>query len=335
MPDALLKTVPIWVAVMNRALFPGRPDLHALQCPPPPDNLGGSEVSQIESRLCGFVASFKELQLDLQALTTTLGKPMSIQWALNGSEDVDQIDTGWQLKLAQDQDCNRLILCTASRRVAGAEISEAGYIQGAGDDSESWARGLTPNLFWTHQEMLLHENTEEELLETIGRLVAEDTTLPSSSIPRLINPTSTLYIGSICADSKERFNVLIDCTASAQDASKTFLGLECREGKLGSRDLREKLPIVKDFVRATLMKDDRGRILVTCRTCKDLSAGVALMLLCLFYNDTGGQEIDSNPQNIDKALIKQRIAWISSSMSDVNPSRATLRSVNAFLMTRP
>jgi len=59
------------------------------------------------------------------------------------------------------------------------------------------------------------------------------------------------------------------------------------------------------------------------------------MLLCLFYNDTGSQEINPDPQSIDKTMIKKRLAWISSSMPDVNPSRATLQSVNAFLIQRP
>ena len=29
------------------------------------------------------------------------------------------------------------------------------YVPGAGDDEESWARGLTPSLLYTHQEVML------------------------------------------------------------------------------------------------------------------------------------------------------------------------------------
>eukprot|EP00276_Gloeochaete_wittrockiana_P005470 CAMPEP_0184647478 /NCGR_PEP_ID=MMETSP0308-20130426/4423_1 /TAXON_ID=38269 /ORGANISM="Gloeochaete witrockiana, Strain SAG 46.84" /LENGTH=305 /DNA_ID=CAMNT_0027078485 /DNA_START=626 /DNA_END=1543 /DNA_ORIENTATION=+ len=35
------------------------------------------------------------------------------------------------------------------------------YIQGAGDDEESWAQGLTPELFWTHKHELLRGPVEE------------------------------------------------------------------------------------------------------------------------------------------------------------------------------
>jgi tRNA A64-2'-O-ribosylphosphate transferase len=328
MPDAFLKTVPIWVAVMNRTLFPERTALHALQGPPAPDDLSHSEVSQIESTLRGFVTSFRDLQLDLKALATTLNKPISIEWVVNGRR------TASQIHVAKGLDHNQLILCSASRRVVGAEISEGGYIQGAGDDSEGWAYGLTPKLFWTHQEILLDGTPEEELPETIAKLIAEDATLPSSSVPRLISPTSTLYIGPALGDGRQKLSLTIDCSTGAEHSNKTFLGLGCREGKLGSRALRDKLPVVKAFITAALTKNEPRRIFVTCSTCKDLSAGVALMILCLFYNDAGGQEVDIDPQNINKALIKRRLAWICSSMSDVNPSRATLQSVNAFLMAR-
>jgi tRNA A64-2'-O-ribosylphosphate transferase len=52
-PDALSKTVPIWVAVFNRALFPKDVSLHGLQAPQ--DILGSSEIAQIEKRLENFV----------------------------------------------------------------------------------------------------------------------------------------------------------------------------------------------------------------------------------------------------------------------------------------
>ena len=60
MPDALSKTVPIWCAIINRALFPDLPDSHILHTPP--RVVGASEHAQIEERLAGFVRDF-ELRL--------------------------------------------------------------------------------------------------------------------------------------------------------------------------------------------------------------------------------------------------------------------------------
>lgn len=57
MPDALSKTIPIWSAVLNRALFPTETEYHPVCLPP--NYLGESEESQIESRIDNFVASLK------------------------------------------------------------------------------------------------------------------------------------------------------------------------------------------------------------------------------------------------------------------------------------
>jgi tRNA A64-2'-O-ribosylphosphate transferase len=334
MPDAFSKTVPIWVAVINRSLFPERTEHHALQCPPAPDDLGRSEVSQIEARLEGFVTAFKELQLDLEELRGAVGKPLGIQWAINGYDRTEELDRGLKMRINNDDSVHKLILCSASKRVVGAEVSEGGYIQGAGDDSEAWSHDLTPQLFWQHNELLLEETTEEDLPAVIATLIAQEVTLSRNAPLRLVKQTSTLYIGPLCADVRE-FDLVIDCNARATGTSKAFLALGCREGKLGSRDLRDKLPAVNDFVRQALSNNSSRRILVTCSTCKDHSIGVALMLLVVFYNDGGEQEMRSQVSEVDKAFIKKRLAWISACLPDVNPSRTTLQSVNAFLMTRP
>lgn len=63
MPDALSKTVPIWCAVMNRALFPSDTAYHAVQFPP--DYLGASEESQIEQRIGSFVKSLQVCRLSV------------------------------------------------------------------------------------------------------------------------------------------------------------------------------------------------------------------------------------------------------------------------------
>lgn len=57
MPDALSKTVPIWCAVINRALFPSDTAYHAVNFPP--NYLGASEESQIERRIDGFVKNLE------------------------------------------------------------------------------------------------------------------------------------------------------------------------------------------------------------------------------------------------------------------------------------
>ncbi|KAJ5512552.1 Initiator tRNA phosphoribosyl transferase [Penicillium fimorum] len=327
MPDALSKTVPIWSAVLNRALFPSATAYHPVRLPP--NYLGASEEAQIENRIEGFVHSLKSLKLDLDNLRQQLGKPIQIAWAnMTYFHPVD---------LHKGDEYNLLVLCSASRRVHGAEMSEGGYIQGAGDDSEAWAYGLTPPVFWANQTIL--KNTpEDELPELIDRLVAEHKLLDVAQDATLISPTRNLYIGSgTGVDAGNRYDLVIDCngSAAAAEGNTKRLNLGCDSGKLGSRDLRKCLDKVREFIGARLGTDSSMSVLVTCESGKDLSAGTLLAIVCLFYNDEGGFDASLSKRAICKQFIRQRLAWLVSSKHDVNPSRATLQSVNAFLMQPP
>ncbi|KAJ5794811.1 hypothetical protein N7457_001410 [Penicillium paradoxum] len=328
MPDALSKTVPIWSAVLNRALFPSATAYHPVQLPP--DYLGASEEAQIENRIEGFVHSLKSLKLDLDNLRQQLGKPIQIAWANRSYFHPPDLHTGDEYHL--------LVLCSASRRVHGAEMSEGGYIQGAGDDSEGWAYGLTPPVFWANQTVL--KNTpEDDLPELIARLVAEHKQLDVATDATLVSPTRNLYIGLSGAgvDAGGRYDLVIDCNgnAAAVEGDAKRLNLGCDSGKLGSRDLRKSLDKVRDFVGSRLEADSSLSILVTCESGKDLSAGTLLAIVCLFYNDEGRFDASLSKRAISKQFIRQRLAWLVSSKHDVNPSRATLQSVNAFLMQPP
>ncbi|KAL1967635.1 hypothetical protein VTN77DRAFT_2892 [Rasamsonia byssochlamydoides] len=328
MPDALSKTVPIWCAVMNRALFPSETGLHAVQFPP--NYLGESEEYQIEKRIDGFVKSLKELKLDLDELRRSLGKPIRIAWANQAYF--------YPTDLQKGDDYTLFVLCSASKRVHGAEISEGGYIQGAGDDSEGWSHGLTPPVFWENKYTLF-ATEESDLPELIEQLMEEHRKQGAGPQATLIQPTRNLYIGQAGdASSKSGvYDLVIAChdkpLESGADPKKLNLG--CSTSKLGSRDLRKALDQVKAFVETHLSADPSRSLLVTCETGKDLSVGTLLAIICLFYDDNGNFVGLQTGTPMDKQFIRQRLAWIVTSKHDANPSRATLQSVNAFLMQRP
>jgi tRNA A64-2'-O-ribosylphosphate transferase len=77
------------------------------------------------------------------------------------------------------------------------------------------------------------------------------------------------------------------------------------------------------------------QLVVACESGKDASIGVALALLCLFFDAQGQLTSKQNEQRIDKAFIRGRLGWISTALPDANPNRATLQSVNSYLMDRP
>ncbi|TLD23464.1 Eukaryotic peptide chain release factor subunit 1 [Venturia nashicola] len=329
MPDALSKTVPIWCAVWNRVLFPEILGAHALHTPP--QCVSPSEHAQIERRLDGFVSKIKELELNLTELRKKITKPMRPMWTTR-----DSILLEVRPKF---EGFHAVVLCTASRRVHGTEVSEGGYIQGAGDDSEGWSQGLTAHIFWKHKDMLMSTN-EQDLPDTIAALIDADKTMLSASELILIKPTNWLFAGQIQdvnGSVPETVDGLITCAQTSQMAqlpvvAGKHLHLECRERKLGSRDLRKELSKLVTFMGKF---QSPKRLLVCCPTGKDLSIGVILAILCLYADEQGKFTAQATPRIMSKNLIRQRISSIMTSYPSASPSRATLQSVNDFLLTAP
>lgn len=227
-----------------------------------------------------------------------------------------------------------IVLCTASRRVRGAEASEGGYIQGAADDHEAWSHGLTPALFWSHKDSLLQTN-EEDLPTKIASLVSQERV--TDAVTTLIKPTSNLFVSASENLDLTSFDTVISCTPQPlsqpllKDAAiKAYLHLPCQIGKLGSRDLRNQLPALRSLPSTTA-----GKTLICCPTGKDLSVGTALAYLCLYATSDGTVNLSQprEARDIDKTFIKQRLSWITTSNPALNPSRATLQSVNSVLMS--
>ena len=75
-------------------------------------------------------------------------------------------------------------------------------------------------------------------------------------------------------------------------------------GKLGSKQLREKLPGMRTVVEQLLRKSRDARLCVCCSTGKDLSVGAVLMILCCFYADDGRPTL---PAFIVTLLIFRRL----------------------------
>ena len=327
MPDALSKTVPIWCCVMNRAIFADSA-FHELHTSP--QAVSASEHAQIERRIDGFVKQFLAIcKPDIPSLRRQLQKPFRPLWVIQGSS--------LPTSPPKFSDFHPIVLCTASRRVNGAEGSERGYIQGAADDHEAWSHGLTPTLFWGNMDILLNTN-EEDLPPLIRNLVEEEKKPDATSV--LIKPTSNLYISSSENLDISPFDVVISCTPTPLHTTNTehlktirYLHLPLATGKLGSRDLRLQLPRLATFMNSLPPKGHK--ILVCCTTGKDLSVGVALMLLCLYTNDEGRVSNLALSNKINKSFIKQRLTWITTSSPALNPSRETLKAVNAFLMPDP
>ncbi len=337
MPDALSKTIPIWCSVVNRFLFPNNAQFHKLYTPP--QVVSPSERAQISVLLPNFLTALQALNIPLKDLKSYISKPLRPMWVTPES-DLTPSSTIFE-------DFHPVICCTVSRRVVGGEVSEGGYIQGAGDDTENWAHGLTPPVYWENRGILL-STPDAELPDLIEELVRGAASGPSSRGIRCVKPTSNLFVAPLSAISSatepETFTITLLPKITAESTWQTSpmradIGLGPH--KLGSRNLRTALPFIANFVEKTMIAGSKSSegvsrpkdILLSCESGTDLAIGAALAISSLFFGDDGtmireGRRVSS----IDKTFIRSRLGWISTSMPDANPSRATLQSVNSFLM---
>ncbi|KAI1576304.1 tRNA A64-2'-O-ribosylphosphate transferase [Pyrenophora tritici-repentis] len=328
MPDALSKTTPIWCCVMNRAIF-GEEKKQETSLFTPPQAVSESEHAQMEKRIDGFVRQFLEIcKPNIPDLRSKLQKPLRPIWITQKSSLPESPPSF--------PDFHPIVLCTASRRVHGAEASESGYIQGAADDHEAWSHGLTSPLFWKHKDALI-TTSEEDAPALIKKLISSEKA--SNAIATLINPTTQIYISPSSNIELKTFDTVIGAPPPPfspdeikRAGVRNYLHLPCQPGKLGSRDLRTQLPRLIPFISS--LSYEVGKILLCCPTGKDLSVGTALALLCLYANDTGVLDTGTPrpAREIGKAFIKQRLSWITTSDPALNPSRSTLQSVNAVLL---
>ena len=193
------------------------------------------------------------------------------------------------------EDYHTVVCCTASRRVHGAEMTEDGYIQGAGDDSEGWSNSLTPWLFWRHYDQFLAAVEEDipDLIQNLSIADQNDSFILDAAV--MVAPTR-LYIGTFSSvERAERYDGIVICGGPApselnqdikDDRAKKTLDLLCGDGKIGSRALRSQLPRIPPFIASLPDNGSPPKILFVCPTGKDLSVGVALVVLCLFFDHT-------------------------------------------------
>ncbi|KAI0101567.1 initiator tRNA phosphoribosyl transferase [Nemania sp. FL0031] len=348
MPDALSKTVPIWCCVLNHVLFPKtdtemeaeaeEPHRHRLYTPP--NVVSPSEHAQAEARIPEHVAALRALDVDVAALRRLVAKPLRPVWVTQESLLVPTERVF--------EDAHPVICCTSSRRVPGGEMSEGGYIQGAGDDTENWALGLTAPVFWSNIDLLL-STPESDLPDLVRSLVANQTAGLALNSP--VQVARHLFVSQLPVPAQDASTCTVTFVPKTTEQSSWVKSPKLMEvgigkQKLASRNLRVALASICDFVYAYLRDEipDEGavspspppstpkRILIACETGKDLSIGVALALVCRFFDDEGNYSPRAPDSAPNKSLIKMKLGRIMMAFPEANPSRATLQSVNSYLM---
>ncbi|VDC05117.1 unnamed protein product [Peniophora sp. CBMAI 1063] len=353
LPDALSKTVPIWCAVINRAVAlkvqtadgsRGVGDWDT-QLYTPPGAVSSQEHAQIASRLDQWARDLVSSSYVLPELS----KPLRPFWITPANSTFPN--------LASSTEFFTIICVSASRQVHdGLERRTQGfaYVQGSGDDHELWGMGLTPQLFWRHRtELLAAERSEVEAL--VQAIVSEaqtgviygtadhdwtDSLTPIMKISgrirlcRLADLPRAGLDGALLHD-KAYFLIY----ASSPEASTTtgpsahIHRCTLAAGKKGQHDLlRSILPQAVTFASRHLTPEGKD-VVVACDDAKDASVGVAVALLQLFFDDNGQLRDEPRRDTASKQSIRKRLEWIIASRPEANPSRTTLKRVNDFLLS--
>ncbi|KAF9881208.1 tRNA a64-2 -o-ribosylphosphate transferase [Colletotrichum karsti] len=328
MPDALSKTIPVWCTVLNMALFPSHPKSDTLHTPP--NVVSASEHSQIAALLPSFLASLKALSLDLDSARKHITKPLRPFWVTQETR-LSPTDVVFE-------DFHPVICCTSSRRVAGTELSEAGYIQGAGDDTENWAMGLTAEVFWSNSQALL-STPEADLPDLVAELVAKSKHATKGVPPKQVAPRISVCPLPLDDDAGETDVCRVALTQDVTQRetwvkSPRYMEVGLGKHKVASRNLRQALPDICAFVSRHFDAHPEGSVVVACETGKDLSIGAALAIYCWCFGQDGKYRVADSKTFFNKDMIRVKLGTIMTAYPEANANRATLQSVNSFLMDR-
>ncbi|CAR29673.1 hypothetical protein ZYGR_0AD03570 [Zygosaccharomyces rouxii] len=358
MPDALSKTIPIWCAVLNSLMQPDKSEVLFT----PPKCVSQSEHDSIKTRIPSLVDRLEKLDiLDAQDLRNKFqGKILRPFWVYPGSDMLRSSTdpfTGEIIEIQWEPGPNEqiipIILCTASYRAQDGVDKRHGftYVQGAADDHELWSCGLDPKLLWNNwhyfhdldrndKELESHVKTLIELAETtdhrnhLADIVEMDPITKELSLGKLKDHTA--ITPNIARELDSQFSLVIILSQSVTlskpfDFIKTY---NLQSGsKRSSKDLRAALIEIDHIVSAHLNKDvvKRKPIMVCCNSGTDISVGVILMILCKYYSQDW---LLGKPDSVNKFVIRRHLVQIINKIKrrNVNPSRATLNSINSFLM---
>ena len=240
------------------------------------------------------------------------------------------------------------------------------YVQGAGDDAEYWAEGLTPEDYWKNREFLLGPGPSD-LSSRIAEVVASRV---RGGAPGRTSAGTHRFAAEGCGDAVPELVTgdengvywirgtglgLGDCNASATlgddvavvNCSLQVLSSTCVEkGRiihLPVQNFKERRgPQLSTALPAALAACRKWlgeglRVLVVCDDGRDTSVCVAVtLLLSLFSPSTSGElRLDDaflrEPlRTADKSRVRQVLAYVSAAYPPAQASRGMLKQVYEF-----
>ncbi|CAA2967730.1 tRNA A64-2 -O-ribosylphosphate transferase isoform X2 [Olea europaea subsp. europaea] len=393
-PDSMSKTIPIWTCVLNRAISYHRARLDEYATLKNESNISDeltsnieqdysgwdcslhlplwvseTEKAMIEARLEGWTKEFEASGADIASISLSLRKPLRPLW-------ISQKTVIWLNEVPEydSWDFTPVILISASspsstfQKLSTSEFSW-NYIAGAGDDEESWARSLSPNLFWKNVYDLISSGPDL-CNQKVANIVEKDRVYraqrgenaPQVSVrpSKCLVSTNTLDVDipSLAGDEKSSDNYAISWLGSTNIAvgrtplaadkfpadsiinchkvslsmdSEACLHLPIVDSKFDRFSLLRNLPSALDFAKTNLRHGKT--LLVCCNNGEDISICVCLAIFTLLYTDAGHFD-DGNSfkeTRLTKLELRKRLVFICKFAINARPSRGNLKQVFNYL----
>lgn len=329
LPDALTKTVPIWCSVINRALVQ-RYTIPTFDTTlsTPSYAVSPSEHSQIEARLDAWTNRLLSSTFDIPRLS----KPLRPIWITPSVSILPP--------LSGELEFFPIICLSASEHVPEGVERRYGYcyVQGSGDDHESWSRGFAPSDFWRNVDQIQRAD-EEDMPTVVDTIVSEaKTARASTSWVPITKVQSRVMVASTPAPKQfdsDTPTIYVINTVPDDSLSMSMLVLPMPHGKAGQRQFMEALPRAIQFTARHL--DDTSRISVRMGGESELDAalGIAMVVLEALFDGDGRYTGQSEKREHTKKSIRTRLEWIQQSFPGANPSRTTMNRINEYFMSPP
>ena len=329
MPDSFSRTLPIWACVLNRIsqryrrdlgredLWSEDKDYDAFMTLHVPDWI----VTEIEREAMESIIEIRVEELyqsqaivDIPSFVELISKPLRPYWITPLHSNISAADK----HESQSNKFHSIICCNASNvclgrgdnnnnnnnnnsssssRIVWRDDEQFWYTPGAADDHESWARHLTPLLFWEHAQRFSADLTDQQTEDLIDSIVAHEATANNHSEEPSFGAGSYDWIENLNIaigtrrsgrppDCWGTFDAILNVTNTEYDNllplpdGKAYLQLPVEEGKRDKQELERWLPVGIMFC-AYHAKHNR-RILIHCAQGRDRSVAVAMAVVQIF-----------------------------------------------------
>ncbi|KAD6454812.1 hypothetical protein R6Q59_016568 [Mikania micrantha] len=389
-PDSMSKTIPIWTCVLNRAILNYRNKMNGINKPKEggtssahnsdtsvqeslkwdpslhlPLWVPDTEKIRIDSKLNEWVKVLETSGVDIASISTLLKKPLRPLW-------ISQKTVIWLNEVPDynDWDFTPIILISASassdiyRQKTSSEFSW-NYIAGAGDDEESWARGLTIILFWSNIYDIISSGPDV-CNQTVANIVEKDRVFRSQrgqNAPQVsVKPKKSentwsnqsqdqpldsqhgvYWLGltnlAVCSTKynfkSSNVDSVLNCDKNqilcTLEDSEAYLPLPVMDSKFDRFSLQRNLPSALNFAELHLKRGKR--LAVCCNSGGDISVCICLAILISLFNVEGAYDDRKffKDVRITKLDMRQRLVFVCKYIVNARPSRGNLKQVYNFL----